>query len=100
MGICRWRSWLCACIWSLCRIGMWQRIPKRPFPVYSGCRIGYTRQKFVCVLVFLVVSGGKIFVKLTCKQQDLSRGLSIVGHAVSSRSTLPILANILLSTDQ
>ena len=40
------------------------------------------------------------FVKITCKQQDLSRGLSIVSHAVSSRSTLPILANILLVTDQ
>src|SRR5215813_2291479 len=39
-------------------------------------------------------------VRITCKQQDLSRGLSIVGHAVSNRSTLPILANILLSTDQ
>jgi DNA polymerase-3 subunit beta len=39
-------------------------------------------------------------VKVTCKQQDLSRGLSVVGHAVSSRSTLPILANILLATDQ
>jgi DNA polymerase-3 subunit beta len=38
-------------------------------------------------------------VKITCKQQDLSRGLSVVSHAVSSRSTLPILANILLSTD-
>jgi DNA polymerase-3 subunit beta len=38
-------------------------------------------------------------VKITCKQQDLSRGLSIVSHAVSSRSTLPILANILLATD-
>lgn len=37
--------------------------------------------------------------KITCKQQDLSRGLSIVSHAVSSRSTLPILANILLGTD-
>ena len=37
--------------------------------------------------------------KITCKQQELSRGLSIVSHAVSSRSTLPILANILLSTD-
>ena len=37
--------------------------------------------------------------KITCKQQDLSRGLSVVGHAVSSRSTLPILANILLATD-
>jgi len=39
-------------------------------------------------------------VKITCKQQELSRGLSIVSHAVSSRSTLPILANILLSTDK
>ena len=37
--------------------------------------------------------------KITCKQQDLSRGLSTVGHAVSSRSTLPILSNILLATD-
>lgn len=37
--------------------------------------------------------------KITCKQQDLSRGLSVVGHAVSNRSTLPILANILLATD-
>lgn len=41
----------------------------------------------------------ELFVKITCKQQDLSRGLSVVSHAVSSRSTLPILANILLSTD-
>ncbi len=38
--------------------------------------------------------------KITCKQQDLSRGLSAVSHAVSSRSTLPILSNILLATDQ
>jgi DNA polymerase-3 subunit beta len=38
-------------------------------------------------------------VKITCKQQDLSRGLTVVGHAVSNRSTLPILANILLATD-
>jgi DNA polymerase-3 subunit beta len=37
--------------------------------------------------------------KLLCKQQDLSRGLSIVGHAISSRSTLPILANLLLATE-
>ena len=37
--------------------------------------------------------------KVTCKQQELSRGLSTVGHAVSNRSTLPILANILLATD-
>ncbi len=37
--------------------------------------------------------------KLTCKQQDLNRGLSAVNHAVSGRSTLPILQNILLATD-
>ncbi len=37
--------------------------------------------------------------KITCKQQDLSRGLSAVSHAVSSRTTLPILSNILLATD-
>lgn len=37
--------------------------------------------------------------KVICKQQDLNRGLSAVSHAVSSRSTLPILANILLATD-
>ena len=38
--------------------------------------------------------------KITCKQQDLNRGLSVVSHAVSSRSTLPILANILVATDR
>lgn len=37
--------------------------------------------------------------KIVCKQQDLSRGLSAVSHAVSGRSTLPILSNILLATD-
>lgn len=37
--------------------------------------------------------------KITCKQQDLSRGLSIVSHAVSNRSTLPILSNILVATE-
>jgi DNA polymerase-3 subunit beta len=37
--------------------------------------------------------------KIACKQQDLARGLSTVSHAVSTRSTLPILANILLATD-
>ena len=37
--------------------------------------------------------------KITCKQSDISRGLSIVSHAVASRSTLPVLANILMATD-
>ncbi|HKB49432.1 MAG TPA: hypothetical protein VKC57_17120, partial [Ktedonobacterales bacterium] len=38
--------------------------------------------------------------KLTCKQPDLAKGLAIVGHAVSSRSTLPILSHILLAADE
>jgi DNA polymerase-3 subunit beta len=38
-------------------------------------------------------------VKIQCKRQDLSRGLSIVGHAVSTRSTLPVLANLLIVTE-
>ncbi|MGO8948244.1 MAG: DNA polymerase III subunit beta [Ktedonobacterales bacterium] len=37
--------------------------------------------------------------KIVCKQQDLAKGLSIVGHAVSTRTTLPILSHILLATE-
>jgi len=35
-------------------------------------------------------------VRVSCFQENLSKGLSIVGRAVSSRSTLPVLGNILL----
>ena len=38
--------------------------------------------------------------KVTCKQSDISRGLSVVSHAVATRSTLPVLANILIATDE
>jgi len=38
-------------------------------------------------------------VRLSILQENLTKGLSIVGRAVSSRSTLPVLGNILLSTD-
>lgn len=38
--------------------------------------------------------------KLTCLQENLSRGLGIVSRAVATRTTLPITNNILLSTDQ
>ena len=31
--------------------------------------------------------------------ENLARGLSVVGHAVSGRSTLPVLANVLLRTE-
>ena len=38
--------------------------------------------------------------KVSCLQENLARGLSIVGRAVASRSTLPITANVLLTTDE
>jgi len=38
--------------------------------------------------------------KLSCLQENLSRGLGIVGRAVATRSTLPITQNILLAAEQ
>lgn len=38
--------------------------------------------------------------RVSCLQENLARGLNIVGRAVSTRSTLPVLANVLLSTDE
>jgi DNA polymerase-3 subunit beta len=38
-------------------------------------------------------------VNLSVIQENLARGLSVVSHAVSSRSTLPVLANVLLRTE-
>ncbi len=37
--------------------------------------------------------------KIVCSQEQLNRGLNIVGKAVSTRTTLPVLNNILLATD-
>jgi DNA polymerase III subunit beta len=37
--------------------------------------------------------------KLSCLQENLKRGLAIVSHAVAGKSTLPVLSNILLATD-
>ncbi len=37
--------------------------------------------------------------KLSCLQENLANGLSIVGRAVPSRTTMPILSNILMATD-
>ena len=37
--------------------------------------------------------------RLSCLQENLSRGLSIVGRAVATRTTLPITQNVLISTD-
>ena len=38
--------------------------------------------------------------RVSCLQENLAKGLSIVGRAVATRSTLPVLSNILLATDQ
>lgn len=38
--------------------------------------------------------------RVSCTQENLAKGLSIVSRAVATRSTLPVLSNILLSTDQ
>ncbi len=38
--------------------------------------------------------------KLSCLQENLARGLGIVGRAVPSRTTMPILGNVLLATDE
>ena len=37
--------------------------------------------------------------KVSCLQENLAKGLSVVSRAVAARSTLPVLGNILLATD-
>ena len=37
--------------------------------------------------------------KVSCLQENLAKGLSMVSRAVSTRSTLPVLANVLIATD-
>jgi len=38
--------------------------------------------------------------RLSCLQENLNRGISTVGRAVATRTTLPITNNVLLATDQ
>lgn len=38
--------------------------------------------------------------KASCLQENLAKGLSLVSRAVAARSTLPVLGNILLATEQ
>ena len=38
--------------------------------------------------------------RVSCLQENLSRGLAIVGRAVATRTTLPITQNVLLTTDR
>jgi len=37
--------------------------------------------------------------KMSCLQDNLARGLNVVSRAVGTRTTLPVLSNVLLSTD-
>ena len=37
--------------------------------------------------------------RVSCLQENLARGLSTVGRAVATRSTLPVLSNVLLAVD-
>jgi len=39
-------------------------------------------------------------VKLSCLQENLAKGISIVSRVVSTRSVLPVLSNILLATEE
>ena len=38
--------------------------------------------------------------KFSCLQENLSKGLQIVMHAVPAKSSLPILSNVLISTEK
>src|SRR5512142_357165 len=38
--------------------------------------------------------------KLSCLQENLNKGLNLVGRAAATRTTLPITNNVLLATDQ
>ena len=38
--------------------------------------------------------------KISCLQENLNRGLSVVGRAVATRATLPVTQNVLLCADQ
>ncbi|MCY4110940.1 MAG: DNA polymerase III subunit beta, partial [Chloroflexi bacterium] len=37
--------------------------------------------------------------RVTCLQENLSRGLALVSRAVATRSTLPVLSNVLLQSE-
>ena len=38
--------------------------------------------------------------KLTCVQENLSRALSVVNRAVATRTSLPVLSNVLVATER
>jgi DNA polymerase-3 subunit beta len=50
--------------------------------------------------IHFIIKKKRSGMKVTVLQENLSRGLGIVSRAVSPRSTLPVLANILIATDE
>ncbi|MGZ6298924.1 MAG: DNA polymerase III subunit beta [Candidatus Limnocylindria bacterium] len=46
-----------------------------------------------------MVVKGEVGMNVSVMQENLARGLGVVGRAVSSRATLPVLANVLLKTE-
>ncbi len=45
-------------------------------------------------------TSGGVKMRVSCLQENLSRGLGIVGKAVATRTTLPITNHVLISTDE
>jgi DNA polymerase III subunit beta len=52
------------------------------------------------LLRWIPCDGEDTAMKVTVLQENLARGLSIVGRAVSPRSTLPVLSNVLVASDE
>ena len=61
--------------------------------------IALERHRFFGIYCITSTIGGLIM-KLSCLQENLSKGLGIVGRAVATRTTLPITNNVLLETGQ
>jgi len=61
--------------------------------------IAITFTGFISLDLIVSLKGGDP-VKVSCLQENLAKGLAVVGRAVATRSTLPVLSNILLSAEQ
>src|SRR5579883_2434911 len=63
------------------------------------------RREQLCALYFVEIAGNSINaqagdqMKLSCPQESLAKGLSVVRPAVAARTTLPITQNVLVATD-
>ncbi|MGB7876991.1 MAG: DNA polymerase III subunit beta, partial [Anaerolineales bacterium] len=53
-----------------------------------------------CDILFPPYAGEDTPMKVTILQENLARGLGIVSRAVSPRSTLPVLANVMIASDE